>query len=111
MANEGQISVIDVRSKAEWRRTGVAKGARAVTIHQKDGEQGFVREMIRAVGGDKTKPIALICARGNRSARAFAILEKAGFTNIYNIREGMLGRGDAKGWIGGGLPVERCAQC
>lgn len=111
MANEGQVAVFDVRSEAEWRRTGVAKGARTVTIHQKDGDRGFVRAMTRALGGDKSKPIALICARGNRSKRALAILQNAGFTNVYNIYEGMFGRGEAKGWIRNGLPVERCARC
>ena len=111
MANDGRVAVFDVRSEAEWRRTGVAKGARTVTIHQKDGAPGFVRAMARALDGDKSKPIALICARGNRSKRALAILQNAGFTNVYNISEGMLGRGEAKGWIRNGLPVERCTRC
>ena len=111
MAQSGQLTVIDVRSQREWRATGVARGALPVTIHQRDGALGFVRAMTQAVGGDRSKPIALICARGNRSTRAFAILKQAGFTNVYNIREGMLGRGESKGWIQSGLPIDRCAQC
>ena len=111
MAKGGEITIVDVRSRAEWRRTGVPEGARKVTIHNQEGEKGFIREMTRALDGDRGRPIALICARGNRSKRAFNILEKAGFTQVYNVGEGMLGRGYAKGWIQSGLPIERCAQC
>lgn len=111
MAQGGEITVIDIRSPAEWRQTGIPQGARKVTIHDRNGLKGFVREMTRAVGGDRTAPIAVICARGNRSTRAHALLKKAGFTNVYNIVEGMQGRHKAKGWIRNGLPMEPCGQC
>jgi len=111
LSQEGKVSVIDVRSAAEWRRTGIPRGARAVTIYDPRGETGFVDAMTRALGGDRTRPIAVICARGNRSTRAREMLERAGFTNVYDVVDGMLGRGAAKGWIDSGLPVERCRTC
>ncbi len=107
----GKLLIIDVRSPAEWRQTGVAKGARPVTIHDPDGAAGFLKAMLAAVGGDKTRPIAIICARGARSARANRFLQAKGFTRVHDMSEGMLGRGSQPGWIARGLPVVPCDKC
>lgn len=105
-AMAGDVVIVDVRSPREWRQTGVATGAKTVTIHNRNGTKGFVAEMMKAVGGDKSRPLALICAAGVRSARALKILTAAGFTQIQNVSEGMLGRPDAgPGWLKRGLPV------
>ena len=84
-AAQGKTTIVDVRSPGEWRQTGIAKGAATVTIHNPNGVKAFVREMTKAVGGDKSKPIALICAAGVRSARALRILAANGFTNLRDI--------------------------
>ena len=108
----GEVTLVDVRSRREWRQTGIAKGAKAVTIHNRRGIKAFVAEMVKAVGGDKSKPVALICAAGVRSARAERILAAAGFTDLQNVSEGMLGRPDAgPGWLKRGLPVTPCPEC
>lgn len=108
----GEVTLVDVRSRREWRQTGIAKGAKTVTIHNRQGIKAFVAEMMKAVGGDKSKPVALICAAGVRSARAERILAAAGFTNLQNVSEGMLGRPDAgPGWLKRGLPVTPCPEC
>ena len=110
-AVSGRITLVDVRSPREWRRTGVPSGARAVTIHNRNGIEAFVAEVEKAVGGDKSKPIALICAGGVRSARALEILAAAGFSRIHDVSEGMLGRPDAgPGWLKRGLPVTQPAS-
>jgi rhodanese-related sulfurtransferase len=107
----GSVIIIDVRSPREWRQTGVPSGARTVTIHNRNGIKAFIAQMAKAVGGDKSKPIALICAAGARSARALKILTAAGFTKIQNVSEGMLGRPDAgPGWLKRGLPVTQPAS-
>ncbi len=110
-AAAGEILVIDVRSPQEWRQTGVAKGARRVTIHDPGGLAGFVEAMKAALGGDLGKPIAVICATGNRSTLAQRLLAKAGFTRVLNIKEGMLGGPYGRGWLPRGLPVESCGAC
>ncbi|MDA1325262.1 MAG: rhodanese-like domain-containing protein [Proteobacteria bacterium] len=108
----GEMTLIDVRSPEEWRETGVPEGAKAVTIHGPKGMAGFVADATRAVGGKKDQPIALICARGWRSWRAGNALRDAGFTNVINVREGMLGNPlDGPGWLDRKLPVERCKNC
>lgn len=111
-ATKGGVTIVDVRSPREWRQTGVATGARMVTIHNPKGIKAFVAAMTSAVGGDKSRPVALICAAGVRSARAVRILTAAGFTKLKNISEGMLGRPDAgPGWLKRGLPVTPCPEC
>ncbi|MDH3236125.1 MAG: rhodanese-like domain-containing protein [Alphaproteobacteria bacterium] len=110
-ARAGKIVLIDVRSPGEWRDTGVPAGAKLVTIHHPQGARGFLRDILAAADGDKTRPIALICARGVRSSRGKRFLEANGFTNVIDVPEGMLGRGAAPGWLARKLPVRRCAVC
>jgi rhodanese-related sulfurtransferase len=110
-AKSGEITVIDVRSPAEWRETGTAPGAKRVTIHDPERGAGFLRHMIAAVDGDRSQPIALICARGNRSTVARNFLTRYGFTNVHNIVEGMQGNRTGPGWIARGLPVAPCTSC
>ena len=108
----GDMTLIDVRSPAEWRETGVPQGAKTVTIHNPDGMAGFVAAAKQAVNGKKDRAVALICARGGRSYRAANALRDAGFTTILNVREGMLGNPfDGPGWLDRKLPVERCKNC
>ena len=107
----GQMMLIDVRSPQEWRQTGIAPGARTVTIHDPGGLPGFVEAVKAAVGGDLDKGIAVICARGNRSTIAHQALTEAGFTRVMNLKEGMLGGPYGPGWLPRGLPVEPCRNC
>ncbi len=110
-AEAGELALFDVRSRQEWRQTGVPMGARRVTIHDPGGLEGFVDAMAAAVGGDLKKPIAVICARGNRSTLAQKALSEAGFTRVFNIREGFIGGPYGPGWVTRGLPVEPCPNC
>ena len=110
-ATAGEILVIDVRSPREWRQTGVPKGSRQVTIHDPGGLPGFVEAVKVALGGDLKRPIAVICATGNRSTLAQRLLARAGFTRVLNIKEGMLGGANGPGWLPRGLPVESCGAC
>jgi rhodanese-related sulfurtransferase len=111
-ATAGEITLIDVRSPAEWRATGLPRGAKSVTIHDPRGLDGFVAAATRAVGGKKDQPVALICATGRRSSRAADALREAGFTSVLNVREGMQGNSvDGPGWLSRNLPVEPCRRC
>ena len=111
LAASGEIVVVDVRSSQEWQQTGVPAGARLVTIHQPDGLIGFIDAMGDALGENRSRPIALICAQGNRSSVASSALAQAGYTQVYNIREGMFGSPDGPGWLARGLPTDSCGTC
>ena len=107
-SRSGEVTIVDVRSPQEWRQTGLPAGAKAVTIHDPEGIAGFVAALKLSVGNDLDRPVALICARGNRSTLAQNALQAAGFTRILNIKEGMLGSASGPGWLARELPLESC---
>lgn len=101
MQAKGRILLIDIRSPNEWRQTGVAPGALTITLHRRN----FAHVLLAAMGGDKSRAIALICATGGRTALAQRLLKRLGFTAVVDVSEGMLGSPSGPGWIRRGLPV------
>lgn len=99
----GEVILIDIRRPDEWNRTGSPEGGHRVDLRVPD----FADQLAALAAGNKDAPIALICARGVRSARTSNVLAAAGFTNIIDVPEGMLGSGAGPGWIARGLPVEK----
>lgn len=108
-AKEGKLLLIDIRTPEEWRETGVAPGAARVDYYR--GPKVLLDSILQMVEGDRTKPIALICRTGKRTTHAQRLLQAQGFTQVYNVREGMAGSAAGPGWTRRGLPVERCAAC
>lgn len=113
LAQAGELVIIDVRTIEEWTKTGVPDGAREVSLLPEWGVPNptFVNDILAAVGNDKSTPVALICAGGNRSAYAQGLLENSGFSTVYSISEGMLGSAHGPGWLNRGLPVAACKNC
>jgi len=101
-ADKGEIILVDIRTRGEWKQTGLAKPALAISMH----EAGFVRNLARALGGNRAGRVALICATGGRSAHLQRILVTAGFANVVDISEGMMGSSAGPGWLKRGLPVK-----
>jgi rhodanese-related sulfurtransferase len=97
----GEITLIDIRRPDEWTKTGSGEGAHRIDLRVDD----FAALVQAAADGDLNAPIALICARGVRSARTSNQLIDAGFTNIIDVPEGMLGSAAGPGWLARGLPV------
>lgn len=108
----GSLTLIDIRSPGEWEKSQIPKGSLAITMHNPKGKESFKENILEAVGGDRTRPIALICAVGGRSSWAQRYLTANGFTNVFDVSEGMFGRGKQQpGWLKRGLPVEPCPHC
>jgi rhodanese-related sulfurtransferase len=108
----GKVTLIDIRTPPEWKETGIAKGAKLVNMQHPQGGPGFTNALLEQVNGNKDAPIALICRTGNRTTQVQRYLQSQGFTNVYNVKEGMAGSGAGPGWIKRGLPVETCStQC
>lgn len=101
----GALTLVDIRRMSEWAESGIPEGAVAISMHDPAGVQAFLANILDSVDGDRQAPIGLICASGVRSTWASQFLEGQGFTNVFNIKEGMLGRGPSLGWIKQGLPV------
>jgi len=111
-AQAGKLILIDIRTPPEWKETGLAKGARQVNMLNPRGANGFVEQLLGEIKGNRNAPIALICRTGNRTTQVQRYLQSVGFTQVYNIREGMAGSDAGPGWIKRGLPVEACTkQC
>lgn len=98
----GQLFLVDIRRPSEWEQTGVAKHASKISMHQ----SGFLDHIAALTGGDKSAPVALICARGNRSTHMINLLEKNGYSNVFNVKEGMFGSPEGAGWLAKGLPLK-----
>ena len=108
----GKLILIDIRTPPEWKETGVAKGAKQVNMLHPQGAQGFTNALLEQVKGNKDAPIALICRTGNRTTQVQRYLQSVGFTQVYNVKEGMAGSAAGPGWIKRGLPVDACTtQC
>ena len=97
----GDVLLLDIRTPKEWQSTGIGEGAKYLDMRRDD----FIPALTQLVKGDKGAAIALICARGVRSARLSNRLTEAGFTNIIDVPEGMLGSAAGPGWVRTGLPV------
>ena len=108
----GKITLIDIRTPPEWKETGIARGAKLVNMLHPQGAPGFTNALLEQVKGDRNAPIALICRTGNRTTQVQRYLQSQGFTQVYNVKEGMAGSGAGPGWLKRGLPVETCGtQC
>ena len=102
LARSGDVLLIDIRRPEEWRDTGIGESAQAVSMHEK----GFVEKLLKLTGGDRSKPLALICAAGVRSSFLRSQLSQIGFTSVIDVSEGMLGSAAGHGWLKAGLPVK-----
>lgn len=103
---DGSVLLIDIRRPDEWEATGIPDGAQAIDMRRPD----FTDALLAVADQDRSRPIALICARGVRSAKLGERLTAAGFQNVLNVPEGMLGSGAGPGWLALGLPVQQHAS-
>lgn len=101
LSRAGALWLVDIRTPAEWRRTGLPEGAVPLDMRRDD----FEAALHQLVAGDPERPIALICAGGVRSARLSRRLLAAGFDRIRDVPEGLYGSSAGPGWLASQLPV------
>ena len=70
-------------------------------------DRTFLQKLDAAVAGDKTRPVALICAGGVRSALVARALANYGFSRVYDVSEGMEGSRAGPGWLARKLPLKQ----
>lgn len=95
------IRMIDIRSREEWTKTGVAEKTWPISLH----EARFSERLFPARTLADGRPIALICATGGRSGNIMRSLRKANYSGFIDVSEGMLGSSRGPGWIAVGLPT------
>ena len=81
MREQSEVVLIDVRTDAEFTQ-GSIQGAKHIPLHLLP----LIADEI-----EKEKPVILICRSGARSAQACAFLASKGFSNVYNLRGGVVG--------------------
>ena len=74
--------LIDVRSPQEYRE-GHLDGAISIPDYQ-------IRRVVARQITNKEQLIVVYCSTGHRSQEAQRILENMGYTNVYNVYEGVL---------------------
>ena len=89
MQEQGEVIVLDVRTDVEFAQ-GSIKGAKHMPLHMLP----LVTDQM-----ESAKPTVVICRSGARSAQACAFLSSKGFTNVYNLRGGVMG------WAQAGLAL------
>jgi rhodanese-related sulfurtransferase len=97
----GSLVLVDVRTKSEWRSSGIAPGAITLTM----GAENYYEKLEAIAAANPGKTIGLICAAGGRSTRTASELEKRGLSQVVDVKEGMGGGLWNGGWIGADLPV------
>ena len=100
-AGSGDLLLVDIRQPEEWADTGSPAGGHRLDLRSPD----FLDRLATLTKGDRSRPIALICATGGRSARTAQALTEAGFTNVLDVSEGMHGSSAGPGWLARGLPT------
>jgi rhodanese-related sulfurtransferase len=77
-----KIQLIDVRTPNEFRSNKI-KGARNINFHSRN----FIEDIKKL---DKNRPVLVYCKSGFRSRRAAKKLAKLGFTEIYDLKGGIM---------------------
>ena len=77
----GNVQLIDVRTQEEYNE-GHIEGALNINFYDDNFE-----ELIEQV--DKSKPVAVYCGKGGRSAKCASYMKDAGFTKIYDLNGGI----------------------
>lgn len=69
--------LLDVRSPGEWAQ-GKIGSSKLISV----ADPNFLEQASKL---DKSKPVFVYCAVGGRSSRASAMLQQAGFKQVYNL--------------------------
>ena len=83
LTKEG-IQLVDVRTPGEYAG-GYIGNAQNIDFRS----ASFLEDLEKGV--DKSKPVAIYCAAGGRSAKALEIMKQAGFEEVYELKVGYNG--------------------
>ncbi|MDZ4202354.1 MAG: rhodanese-like domain-containing protein [Gallionella sp.] len=89
--NDPQLRIIDVRQMQEIAM-GTVPQAEALPLHT-------LPEKLNELSKDEK--LVIVCRSGARSAQACLFLQQQGFSDVYNLRGGMMG------WMQSGLPAHQ----
>jgi len=89
-ANEN-VKIIDIRTPAEWRETGIVKGSYTIMFFDEKGNfniEAFLEQLDRVV--ERDEKFALLCRVGSRTAIVSEFLsERLGY-RVINLQGGIM---------------------
>lgn len=84
------VPVVDIRTEAEWRDTGIVPGSHLLTLFDASGRadpERWLAQLSRIAKPEQ--PLILICRSGNRTRTAARLLDKQGYRTIHNVQHGI----------------------
>ena len=90
------VPIIDIRTKQEWKDTGIIEGSHKITFFNEQG-QALLTDWFFEVGHlikDKKAPLIIYCAHATRTKSLGKGLVQMGFENVYELKGGI-----ENGWI------------
>lgn len=96
LSGRGPLTIIDVRSNAEWRRSHIP-GAERIPLSE-------LKARIASLQPDAKHPIIAICLSAHRSIPAVRLLQSQGFENAVQLKGGMLA------WWNKNYPTEQAGR-
>ncbi|MEW6314286.1 MAG: rhodanese-like domain-containing protein [Pseudomonadota bacterium] len=93
LINQKDALLLDVRENHEYA-AGHLPNSRHIPL-------GKLKDRLGEIEKYKQKPVVVYCRSGQRSASACATLRKQGFTQVRNLKGGIMA------WEAAGLPVQK----
>ena len=86
------VPIIDIRTAAEWRQSGIIPGSHLLTFFDEQGraDPAIWLDKARAIA-KPSDPLIVICRSGNRTKMLSQFLsDQAGYAKVYNVRSGVV---------------------
>lgn len=94
LINKENAIVVDTRNRDDFRKGHLVNAINLAASEIKNGSYGELEK-------HKTQPVIVVCANGLTSREPATHLIKAGFAQVYTLKDGIAG------WSGENLPLAR----
>ena len=104
---DDKIIIVDVRTKKEWKETGIIPNSILLNMHNDNYEENknFVNDLTAFLSKNLNESIAFICASGSRSELVANYFTEKGYKNLSHIPDGIVGKNN-DGWLFLGFPLK-----
>lgn len=88
---DANMPIVDIRTPAEWKETGLLKGSVPIMLFDEKGNydlKDFIDKLNKAV--DTKKQFAIICRTGSRTSVLAPFLSQKLNYNVVNIKSGIV---------------------
>lgn len=92
--NDPNVVLVDLRTPAELKETGIIKGAVNIDYQTNNWQDQFSKFK-------KDQTILVYCAVGGRSGEAYTQLQQMGYSRLFDLQGGLYA------WMKEGMPLEK----